>query len=203
MSSQISHTDKIRQQLRQQRRALSSEQQDAASEDLAGNIQRLHVFQTSRRVACYLPNDGEIDPGLIIERILGQRKKCYLPVLSRINGNKLLFAPVTYKSEMGINRFGIPEPIVRLRDLVSARELDLVLLPLVAFDQAGNRIGMGGGYYDRSLQFMRYRHRWYKPYIVGIAHEIQKLDHIDSNPWDIPMHAIVTEQNIYVAGKSA
>lgn len=192
----------LRSQLRRRRRALSAEQQQKAAQRLLENMLSLHAFRCSRRVACYLPNDGEIDTGPIIDWLLQRGKSCYLPVLSHINGNKLLFAPVGYDTDMGINRFGIPEPVVRNRDLVRPINLDLVLLPLVGFDKTGNRIGMGGGYYDRSLQTMRYRQHWLKPRLFGVAHDIQKLDHIHARTWDVPLQGVVTDRSIYLSNEA-
>lgn len=201
MTSGIADINRVRAQLRQQRRALTPQQHQIAGENLLEQLLRLHSFQTSKRIACYLPNDGEIDTGPVISWILQRNRSCYLPVLSHINGNRLLFAPVTHDSDMGLNRFGIPEPVTRFRDLVTAMHLDMVLLPLVGFDALGNRIGMGGGYYDRSLQTLRHRRHWHKPRLFGIAHDLQKLDHIDAQPWDVPLQGVITDRQIYLARK--
>ncbi|MGW8248146.1 MAG: 5-formyltetrahydrofolate cyclo-ligase [Acidiferrobacterales bacterium] len=191
-------SDELRSRLRKARRALTPEQQTEAAHGLLENLLRLHSFRSARRVACYLPNDGEIDPGLVIDWLLMHGKTCFLPVLSHINGNSLLFAPVNYDSDMGVNRFGIPEPVVPLRKLVRPLKLDLVLLPLVAFDAAGHRVGMGGGYYDRSLQMRRFRRHWLKPRLIGVAHELQKVDRIHAQSWDVPLEGIVTDKQLYL-----
>ena len=198
-TDEANKNDELRSRLRKARRALSPEQQSEAARGLLENLLSLHSFRCARRVACYLPNDGEIDPGLVIDWLLLHGKTCYLPVLSHINGNSLLFAPVNYDSDMGVNRFGIPEPVVPLRDLVRPIKLDLVLLPLVAFDAAGQRIGMGGGYYDRSLQGRRNRLYWLKPRLIGIAHDLQKVDRIVANKWDVPLEGVVTDRKVYLA----
>lgn len=197
--SQPEKINELRSQLRKARRALSLEQQTEAAHGLLENLLNLHSFRCAQRVACYLPNDGEIDPGLVIDWLLYHGKTCFLPVLSHINGNSLLFAPVNYGTDMGINRYGIPEPVVSLRKLVRPIKLDLVLLPLVAFDAAGHRIGMGGGYYDRSLQMRRYRRHWLKPRLIGVAHELQKVERIDAQSWDVPLEGIVTDKQLYLA----
>ena len=75
--------------------------------------------------------------------------------------------------------------------------LDLILLPLVGFDLKGNRLGMGGGYYDRTLSYLRHRRFWIKPRLVGVAHECQKVDSLIARPWDIPLDAVVTETAFY------
>jgi 5-formyltetrahydrofolate cyclo-ligase len=201
-SGQPEKPDELRSRLRKARRALTLEQQTEAARGLLENLLKLHSFRRAQRVACYLPSDGEIDPGLVIDWLLLHGKNCFLPVLSHINGNSLLFAPVTYDSEMGVNRFGIPEPVVPLRNLVRPIKLDLVILPLVAFDSAGHRVGMGGGYYDRSLQMRRYRSHWLKPRLIGVAHELQKVDRIHAQSWDVPLEGIVTDKHLYLVDQS-
>jgi 5-formyltetrahydrofolate cyclo-ligase len=198
-SNQSEKTNELRSRLRKARRALTPEQQIEAAQGLLENLLSLHSFRCARRVACYLPNDGEIDPGLVIDWLLLHGKTCFLPVLSHINGNSLLFAPVNYGTDMGINRYGIPEPVIPLRGLVRPIKLDLVLLPLVAFDAAGHLIGMGWGYYDRSLQMRRYRSHWLKPRLIGVAHELQKVARIDAQHWDVPLEGIVTDKHLYLA----
>ena len=200
-SRQSEKLDELRARLRKARRALTPEQQSDAAHGLLENLLSLHSFRSARRVACYLPNDGEIDPGLVIDWLLEHGKTCHLPVLSHINGNSLLFAPVNYGTSMGVNRYGIPEPVVPLRKLVRPKNLDLVLLPLVAFDAAGHRLGMGGGYYDRSLQMRRYRQHWLKPKLIGIAHELQKVDRLDAKSWDVPLEGIITDKQLYLVDR--
>ena len=202
-SSQPENINDLRSRIRKARRALTPEQQAEAAHGLLENLLHLHSFRTARRVACYLANDGEINSSLVIDWLLSHGKTCFLPVLSHINGNSLLFAPVGYGTDMGVNRYGIPEPVVPLRELVRPIQLDLVLLPLVAFDTAGHRIGMGGGYYDRSLQCRRNRCHWLKPRLIGIAHELQKVDHIVANKWDVPLEGVVTDRQVYLADPAA
>jgi 5-formyltetrahydrofolate cyclo-ligase len=129
-------TDKsdLRQKLRARRRALSADEQHQAARRLAVNLTGTRLFLTSRRVACYLPNDGEIDSALVIKNIHRLRKILYLPVLSRLSHDRLWFAEAGPKTKLVPNRFGIPEPVVKSRDLVRAQELDLILMPLVGFD---------------------------------------------------------------------
>ncbi|HSW52682.1 MAG TPA: 5-formyltetrahydrofolate cyclo-ligase [Sulfuricaulis sp.] len=193
-------TDKsdLRQKLRARRRALSADEQHQAARRLAVNLTGTRLFLTSRRVACYLPNDGEIDTAPVIEHIRRLRKTLYLPVLSRLSHDRLWFAETGPKTELTPNRFGIPEPVVQSRDLVRAQELDLILLPLVGFDDQGNRLGMGGGFYDRSLEFLRHRQHWRKPHLLGIAYDFQRVNGLTADPWDIPLQGVITDQAIYL-----
>lgn len=185
--------------LRARRLALSPEAQRLASRRLAAMLAGLPLFRTCRRIACYMPADGEIDPTPVMERIWRMRKTCYLPVLSRLSHDRLWFAPVTPGTELAANRYGILEPAVPARDLVRAQELDLILLPLVGFDARGNRLGMGGGFYDKSLEFLRHRRLWKKPHVLGLAHDFQKVAALVADPWDVPLQGVVTDVAVYTA----
>lgn len=156
------------------------------------------MFRNSRRIASYVPTDGEIDTDPIVERALQLGKRCYLPVLSRINHDRLWFAPRTTNTDYVLNRYGILEPLVASRLLVRAQDLDLILLPLVGFDEHGNRLGMGGGFYDRSLEFLTRRHRWRKPRLIGLAFDSQKVDTLPQESWDVPLDAVVTDRATYL-----
>lgn len=188
----------LRHSLRSRRNALPPEDQRLAAERLASNLAGVRLFLTSRRIACYLPNDGEIDTAPLIEQIRRRRKSCYLPVLSRLSHDRLWFAETRLKTKLAPNRFGIPEPVVKSRDLIRAQELDLILMPLVGFDDQGNRLGMGGGFYDRSLEFLRHRQHWRKPHLLGIAYDFQRINGLTPDSWDIPLAGVVTDRTVYL-----
>jgi 5-formyltetrahydrofolate cyclo-ligase len=80
---------------------------------------------------------------------------------------------------------------------VHSRVLDVILMPLVAFDGQGNRLGMGAGYYDRTLAFLRHRRHWRKPRIIGLAYEFQRMPALPAEPWDVPLDGIITEAGFY------
>jgi len=187
---------KIRQLKRAQRKALSAADQQRHSQALCDNIIRQNNYRNSQHIACYLANDGEIDPYLLIEHALFANKNIYLPVLSPLK-NSLYFAPYDENSKFSLNRFGIAEPVCHPSEWIKASQLDLLLLPLVAFDLQGNRVGMGGGFYDRTLAYLRHRCHWRKPALVGLAHEIQKAEQLDRQNWDIPLNYITTEKRLY------
>jgi 5-formyltetrahydrofolate cyclo-ligase len=192
-------TDKndLRQKLRARRRTLSAEELKLAAYRLAANVTSSRLFIASRRIACYLPNDGEIDTRHILAQIRRRRKVCYLPVLSHLSHDRLWFARMDADTELAPNRFGILEPVVPTRDLVRAQEIDLILMPLVGFDDQGHRLGMGGGYYDRSLEFLRHRSCWRKPHLLGIAYDFQRVNGLTADPWDIPLDGVITDQAVY------
>ena len=159
----------LRQQLRSKRRALSEHEQAHLSQQAVQQLVHHRLFRSANHIACYLPNDGELDLTPLMSQAWTMGKMVYLPVLSPIHRNHLHFLPYRPKDELVPNRFGIPEPVIRSRRMVETTRLDLVLMPLVGFDNKGNRLGMGGGFYDRSFAFLRRRRFWRKPGLVGGA----------------------------------
>ena len=117
-----------------------------------------------------------------------------MPIVEK---KKLLFGEYRNTSNLKNNRFKIPEPIVGLESQISAFELDLIFMPLVAFDTMGNRIGMGGGFYDRTLNNKQLDNDLKKPIVVGVAYEFQNQNQTQPNPWYIPLDMICTESKIY------
>ena len=136
-----------------------------------------------------------MDPLPLMHALWSLGKHIYLPVLVTFSHQKLWFARFEPDDVLAYNRYGIPEPV--RRRLIKPCALDLVLTPLVAFDSAGHRVGMGGGYYDRSFAFLRHRRHWRSPRLLGIAYEFQKQAAIVPNDWDVPLDAIATESRIY------
>lgn len=193
----------LRQQVREKRRTLSDAEREQAAFLLCERIAASRTFKQSKHIAFYLTNDGEMNLDLLIKHAWQQGKQCYLPVLAEPNTQRLWFIPYTPGTKLKNNRFGIPEPIhshsTRLRKTIS---LDLILMPLVAFDEQGNRMGMGGGFYDRTLAFLRQRRYWHKPNLLGVAYEFQKQQQLQTNPWDIPLQAIATEKTLYLNNKN-
>lgn len=187
----------IRKKIREQRRSLSAKERRTAAHHVSRSICNMRVFRAGKKIAFYLPNDGELDLTPLMQRAWAMKKICYLPVLNTLTADQLRFAPYHRDTPLQVNCFGIPEPHVSEHRLVRAYALDLILVPLVAFDIDGNRLGMGGGFYDRTLSYLRHRHYWRKPHIYGAAYEFQKIDTLSRYAWDIPMHGIVTEKNSY------
>jgi 5-formyltetrahydrofolate cyclo-ligase len=186
----------LRRRLRAARRALSPSEQRAHADRVAARLARLTMLRKARRIALYWPADGELDPRPLLDRLISPRRRWYLPVLHPHAPGVLWFARLLPSDPLRPNRFGIPESGRRGRHLCRARALDLVLMPLVGFDDQCHRLGMGGGYYDRTFAFLRDRAHWHRPRLVGLAHECQQLEAIDQQPWDVPLDAIVTEQRV-------
>jgi 5-formyltetrahydrofolate cyclo-ligase len=182
----------LRRDMRQRRRALSSAERRKASVRLAKAFESDSHLLASRRIALYLVNDGEIDPAVLVGRLVSRSVQVYLPSLHPIKRGHLAF--IRYqpgKTPMVKNRYGISEPDFRRGHRISPRFLSHVLMPLVAFDQCGNRLGMGGGYYDRTFAFINKRPA--RPKLVGCAYECQSVEYISHEEWDIPLPVILTE----------
>jgi len=190
----------LRRRLRAQRQALTPVDQARAARALVAHLAATRLFRVSRRVALYLPNDGEIDPRPVMERLWRVNKICYLPILSRLQHDRLWFAPFTPDTPLACNRFGIPEPRVPARTWRRTKDLDLILMPLVAFDAHGNRLGMGGGFYDKSLAYLRQRSGWRKPHLLGLAHDFQRVDKLEACAWDVPLQGVATDRAVYFFG---
>ncbi|MCX4027154.1 5-formyltetrahydrofolate cyclo-ligase [Spartinivicinus marinus] len=189
----------LRAQLRQARQALTFQQQQLASQRLLKVLLNRPEFLKAKHIAVYLANDGEINPLKIIEAAWEMNKHCYLPVLHPIYHNRLWFLRYRPKTKLAPNRFNILEPTVRTERLKSAWAMDLVLLPLVGFDQYGGRLGMGGGFYDRTFEFIVKNPLKPRPNLVGLAHECQQVDKLPTASWDIPLAGIASDSNYYIA----
>jgi len=182
----------LRRKFRARRRALTPAEQRRARERIAAVMATLPAFRRARHVAVYRPADGEIDPTGIAERALGRRKAVLLPVITPVRGmdNRLRFAPWRPECLLARNRFGIEEPWPRRRTFAPWVP-DLVLLPVVAFDDAGNRLGMGGGFYDRTFDPARPALR--RPMLIGLAHAVQRAERLPTDAHDVPLDGIATD----------
>jgi 5-formyltetrahydrofolate cyclo-ligase len=188
--------------LRKARRALTPSEQRQAAQGLYRQLAQHPLFRRAKHISLYLPTDGEIDPSLLLRAAQRRGKATYLPVLSAWPRTKMVFQRVRPGEKLLPNRFRILEPRVNIRRQRKVWALDLVLMPLVGFDDEGGRLGMGGGFYDRSLAYLARRQRWRKPTLLGLAHECQKVDRLAQASWDVPMAGTVTNKQWYIAEAS-
>ena len=155
----------------------------------------LPLFQESQRMAFYLAHDGEVDIKNLLNEALRRKKACYLPTLQTNQGYYLDFYSYHAENLLVSNHFGIEEPNFAQEKSIAITALDLMFLPLVAFDKRGNRLGRGAGYYDRTLASLQ--HSAKKPLLIGIAYNFQKVDTLPAETWDIPLNLVITEQKAY------
>ena len=189
----------LRRMLRNARRALTPGEQRQAALGLYRQLAQHPLFRRAKHISLYLPTDGELDPRLLLRAAQRRGKATYLPVLSAWPRTKMVFQRVRPGDKLLPNRFRILEPRVNAQRQRQVWALDLVLLPLVGFDDAGGRLGMGGGFYDRSLAYLARRNSWRKPTLLGLAHECQKVERLAQASWDVPLAGTVTDKQWYVA----
>jgi len=186
---------KIRQKIRADRNSLSSEYQNQAANQLIELLSQQALFNQAKHIACFLSFDGEISTKPIIQTLFSQNKSCYLPKLRPFKPNRLWFMPYELSSQMSKNRYGIPEVDLPVNKAIAPSQIDLVLLPLVAFDNSGNRLGMGSGYYDATFAHLRKQKK--RPISVGLAYSHQLIKDLPSDPWDLPLDAVCTNERFY------
>ncbi len=180
----------LRQSIRTQRRSISAPDRDKFAKQLLSQVQKLANFKNGQKIGLYLPNDGEIDPKYLQNLLKKQEISTYLPILV---DKSLKFAKIGEKFKK--NQYGILEPIST--DIIGAEQLDILFMPLVGFDKNKNRIGMGGGYYDRTLAFKKSQKMVKNPKLYGLAFDCQQVDKLDVQDWDVPLDAIITPSKIY------
>ena len=188
--------DALRQRLRAARRELSPATRAAAAQAAARIVSGLPQFRAAQRVAAYIAMDAELDPAPLIALAWSAGKQVYLPALLPDDHGPLVFQPYTAAALLKPNRLGIPEPDLPLANATLPMDMDLVLAPLVGFDRAGRRLGMGGGFYDRSFAFLKDGARK-RPVLIGLAYECQRVEALDEASWDVPLAAVATEQQFY------
>jgi len=183
-----SEKQQLRKALRELRRSFSQTKQSEAARRAALHAQTLPQWPGASKIGLYLDADGELGTQTIISTALDQQKDIYLPVIGP--ENTLAFANWKTGQPLVPNRFGINEPDSSAPRCAIA-ELDILFMPLVAWDKRGNRLGMGAGYYDRALRGIS------GPSLIGLAHSEQEIDDVPSDDWDVVVEAVLTEQGVH------
>ena len=181
----------IRREAKLARQNLGANYRAHASEIICNKVVRSNFFRRAENIGCYLSSEMEVDTRAIILRAQRMKKRIFAPVVEE---NYLMkFREVSAICDAQQNSFGIMEPVSG--EFFSASQLDIVLTPGVAFDDSGNRIGMGKGYFDRTFSFLAARNVYFRPKLIGLAFECQKVEKITANPWDIRVFCTITEQS--------
>lgn len=178
----------LRRELYRARASLPDAQAFRCSERAAQHIWRLPAIRRAHRVAAYLEAGSEMATAALLRQLWGNGMEVCVP---RIHGSQMQFVVITPATPLRRNRHGIPEPVGRWRRPLN--RLDAMFLPLVGFDAQGYRLGSGGGYYDRALAPCASRRR---PLRIGYAFSMQQIPQLPREPWDIPLHAVVTELGV-------
>jgi 5-formyltetrahydrofolate cyclo-ligase len=187
----------LRQTFRDKRLALSTTQQTEAATQLVSQFQKHGIFQNAQNVALYLSFNGEMNTQALIDHLWSQKRNVFVPILHPFCKGHLLFQAFTPDTQMRNNQFGILEPKLDVRYVCPLENLQLILTPLVAFDAGGNRLGMGGGFYDRTLHAVQNNNENNKTTVVGLAHDLQLCSALPTETWDIPLPYILTSNKLY------
>lgn len=184
----------LRQKIKTQRQLLTPSQIYQASIGVWLQLIRQPYFDQAVRIGFYMPVRGELDTNPVLKTALKLGKKTYFPVLQP-DQVTLSFYRYSTAQKLIPNQFGILEPQAIAERRIANEKLDLVLVPLVAFDEHCNRLGMGKGYYDRTFAAHRQSQ---KPLLVGLAYEFQKITRLPTMDHDIPLDAVITSKKIYL-----
>lgn len=177
------------------RAEISGHKRAAAANVAVDKLIKSALFNDSQHIACYVAQKNEFDCAPIIHAVWQAKKKCYLPKLTKGHHHNLEFSVYEKNTPLRFNRYNIAEPDSELD--FPKDQLDLVLMPLVGFDLRGHRLGMGGGYYDRTFQFV-IDQKVVKPFMLGLAYEAQQVPRVPIEKWDVPMNGVLTEERLYL-----
>lgn len=179
----------LRRGMRERRRSLAPAERERAALAACHHLLSEGLLRPGSRIAAYLPVAGELDPGPILEWARRRGSVVHVPVVTSERLRRMRFAPL--EGALRPNRWGIQEPVAG--QSTDGRWLDLVLLPCVAFDERGGRLGMGAGFYDRHFAFLRHRCAWRRPRLVGLAYAFQRVAPLAPRPWDVPLWGVATD----------
>lgn len=182
--------NKIRRDIRQTRRNLSESFQIHAAKALVDQVSTLIKNDKPHSVALYLPNDGELSTLPLINDCWQHKIDVFLPVIHPFAKGHLLFLKYLPTTIMKTNQYGIAEPVLDIRLIGRAKDIDIIFTPLVAFDKTGARLGMGGGFYDRTLTQLEQNNAITR--VIGLAHDCQCIEHVPTETWDMPLKQIIT-----------
>jgi len=187
----------LRKAFRNKRLSLSNEEQTKAALGLVQQYQQNTLFQGAQNVALYLSFNGEIDTQPLIEYLWLLKRNVFVPILHPFCKGHLLFQEFSQHTKMGKNRFGISEPTLDVQRVCPLQNLNVICTPLVAFDLQGNRLGMGGGFYDRTLACLKNKESKPLQALVGLAHEMQLTNALPTETWDIGLPYVLTSNKLY------
>lgn len=187
----------LRQYGREIRASLDEPTREVASSVITKKVVASAWFQRAEYIGCYLSARDEVNTWEIISRSWKMKKRVFAPICEKTS--RMQFHEVSPDTDLCLNRYGIFEPVGG--ETVTARMLDIVIAPVVAFDREHNRIGMGGGYFDRTFSFLHHRSAWLHPKLVGLAFACQQVQKITPNPWDIRLFGTITENEANTTGQ--
>lgn len=188
----------LRARMSVRRNELDAKQRIAAAAGVLHRLESLPEFMTDANVAGYWAVRGELPLNLAVASLARREQHYFLPVLGQ--ERQLRFAEYRPGTPLHGNRFGIPEPEVSPEALQAAEGMDVILLPMLAFDRKGHRLGTGGGWYDSSLAFLGNEPRPARPLLVGIGYAFQEVEAVPAEPWDVDLDYVATDAELLACG---
>jgi len=205
---QTTNKTTLRNNLRKKRVQAANQHILTATLFLSSFLNAFREYRMARNIGIYMPTLSEFPVSPIIEKNFLMRKCTYAPRISSIRNKTMCFTRLSKSLEQHLikkkrinetlhrNAYGIQESTEK-NDVINPKALDIVFTPLLGFNKNGERLGMGGGYYDRLFSFKRWKSTHKKPILIGLAYEAQYHHSISADPWDVSMDAIITEENFY------
>ncbi|HET6603454.1 MAG TPA: 5-formyltetrahydrofolate cyclo-ligase [Xanthomonadaceae bacterium] len=178
----------LREAMAARREALPAPARIAAADAMAGRLLESGLLPAHGYLAGYWAVRGELPLSALVSRLPPGLVYC-LPCIQ--DGARLAFAPWRRGDPLVANRYGIPEPELAPEAHLAPSALHVALVPLLAFDRCGNRLGSGAGFYDRSFEFRR--RGGGGPLLIGVGYGFQQVDALPAARWDVPLDAVVTE----------
>ncbi len=182
---------RLRQQFKITRSAISAAQRMQTAEAIAQQLIKLPEWIAADYIAGYWASHGEVPLHIVQMRVQSPKVWC-LPMLQA--DKTLKFAPWRSGDPLVSNQYGIPEPDTSSSSALDATQISIILLPLLAYSRTGTRLGMGGGYYDRSLAFRAVHPS--PPLLIGVAYSSQEADLLPTQEWDIKLDMLINEREV-------
>lgn len=191
----------IREKMQKRRKELGLVSVTQAAQAVGAQVVLLSEFLQAGQIGCYLSIENELDPMPLMHCAQTLKKKLYLPVISTVPDTSGQSAPLEFHAytvgdPLQKSLHGTSAPAHRAGLIDDISSLDIIFLPLVAFDAHGNRLGRGAGHYDKTLNYAKQK-EGRLPFLIGLAYDFQKVSEIVPDKWDVPMNMIITEKAVY------
>jgi len=183
----------LRRQFRAERRALSPAEHARRSHLATSAITQLPAFKAGSRIAFYMPFDHEVDTDALVSAARRRGIRIFVPIVTDFRHRRIRFFPLSGAMRRGAFGILVPRAVGKP---TAPRWFNLIVVPIVGVDDAGRRLGMGGGFYDRAFGFRRLRRIWRGPKLVGLAFDCQRADSVLADPWDLRLDSLATESGL-------
>ncbi len=181
----------LRQAFSAKRLAITAPQRMQTADAIARQLLDLPEWASANYIAGYWATQGEVPLHIVQMRVQTPKVWC-LPIIQ--HDKTLKFAPWRSGDDLVSNQYGIPEPDIAPTSALDASDLSIILLPLLAYTRSGVRLGMGGGYYDRSLSFRRSHAA--PPLLIGVAYSDQEVENLPVEDWDVKLDMLINEREV-------